>query len=123
MKRIVRGILPFLFLILALAFMTNYKQVEDLTDMEAYEIRNFVDNAVETASASDGGQELEQEPENDQSAAEPQEEVEDDKTYAFTSDESSVTVYDDSGNEVFHTSLEDWEKNRDTYYEKYGFGL
>lgn len=123
MKRIIKGILPFLFLILALTFMTNYKQMEDLTDMEAYEIRNFVDSAAETAAASDSGQESERESEKDQPVASSHEEVEDDKTYAFTSDESSVTVYDDSGNEVFHTSLEDWEENRDTYYEKYGFGL
>ena len=45
MKRIVTGILPVLLLVLALTFMTNYKSVEDLTDMEEYEINNFVEDA------------------------------------------------------------------------------
>ena len=49
MKRIVTGILPVLLLVLALTFMTNYKSVEDLTDMEEYEINNFVEDAQSTS--------------------------------------------------------------------------
>ncbi len=52
MKRTIKGVLPFLLLVLALTFMTKYKQVEDLTDMETYEIRNFVENNAEPAEAS-----------------------------------------------------------------------
>jgi len=48
-KRIVTGILPVLLLVLALTFMTNYKSVEDLTDMEEYEINNFVEDAQSTS--------------------------------------------------------------------------
>jgi len=116
-KRIVTGILPVLLLVLALTFMTNYKSVEDLTDMEEYEINNFVES-TETASAS------EKQPERNlaNASVENGNDVDPNKTYAITSDEHNVTVYDNEGNAVFETSITDWEDNREAYYQKYRLG-
>src|SRR5690625_4200157 len=48
--------------------------------------------------------------------------VDPNKTYAITSDDEMVTVYDNEGNVVFQATLTDWEENREAYYEKYRLG-
>lgn len=41
-KRVITAAWPFLLLVLALTFMTQYKQIDDLSDNERYEIRSYV---------------------------------------------------------------------------------
>lgn len=124
MKRFIQGILPFLLLVLALTFMTEFKQLNDLTDSEKYEVRSF----VEAAEAND-----DQEKQLDSSVVSSSTEevgeardagdaVDPNKTYAITSDDEMVTVYDNEGNVVFQATLTDWEENREAYYEKYRLG-
>lgn len=124
MKKIVKGILPFLFLIFALTFMTKYKTLEDLTDIEQYDIRSFIEAKESQAVVN------EKIPDKDIAHLDVEESKLDDNSppvdpnmdYAITSDEKTVTVYDDNGNAVFETSLTNWEENRDYYYEKYRLG-
>lgn len=121
MKRLIQGILPFLVLVIALTFMTEFKQLNNLTDSEKYEVRSF----VEAAEAND---DQEEQPDSSVASA-TMEKVEDagvavdpNKTYAITSDDETVTVYDNEGNAVFQATIADWEENRETYYEKYRLG-
>src|SRR5690625_3779178 len=120
MKRIVTGILPVLLLVLALTFMTNYKSVEDLTDMEEYEIDNFVEAAEPDEPASSSQEQPDRNVAN--ASVDSGNDVDPNKTYDFTSDGKTVTVYDNEGNAVLETSMTDWENNREAYYEKYRFG-
>jgi len=119
-KRIVTGILPVLLLVLALTFMTNYKSVEDLTDMEEYEIDNFVEAAEPDEPASSSQEQPDRNVAN--ASVDSGNDVDPNKTYDFTSDGKTVTVYDNEGNAVLETSMTDWENNREAYYEKYRFG-
>lgn len=119
MKRLIQGILPLLLLVLALTFMTEFKQLNDLTDSEKYEIRSFVE-----AAESNGDKE--EQPDGRAASTTIEEvgdagdDVEPNKTYAITSDDETVTVYDDEGNVVFQATITDWEENREIYYAKYG---
>lgn len=58
MKRVITVVWPFLLLVLALTFMTKYKQLDDLSDTERYEIRTYVEAAEENEqdTASTDGQ-------------------------------------------------------------------
>lgn len=126
MKRVITGLLPFLLLVLALTFMTQYKQWDDLSDSERYEIRSYVEAAETDSSETESGSASTQEehPESNvaSSSVANDDDVDPNKTYAVTNDEDTVTVYDNDGNAVFETSMEDWEENRDDYYAKYRLG-
>ncbi|WP_339285293.1 hypothetical protein [Oceanobacillus sp. FSL K6-3682] len=52
MKKVLSGVTPILLLVLALTFMTNYKQLDDLSDSERYQIRSYVE-AVENDATAD----------------------------------------------------------------------
>lgn len=60
MKKIITGITPILLLVLALTFMTNYKQWDDLSDTERYQIRSYVAKAEAQDSESADAPEEEQ---------------------------------------------------------------
>ncbi|MFD1415101.1 hypothetical protein [Oceanobacillus jeddahense] len=60
MKKVITGITPVLLLVLALTFMTNYKQWDDLSDTERYQIQNYVEAAEAADSESVDAQEEEQ---------------------------------------------------------------
>lgn len=51
MKKVLSGMTPILLLVLALTFMTNYKQLDDLSDSERYQIRSYVEAAENGATA------------------------------------------------------------------------
>ena len=125
MKRFIHGIPPILLLIVALTFMTQYKQLNDLTDTEKYEIRTFVE-----AAESDDGKDKEKKQDNSIAssiidAAEDKEVVVDpNMTYQITvtDDEKFVNVHDDDGDIVFQARMEHWQENIEYYYEKYRLG-
>lgn len=87
MKRLIRGIVPILLLVLALTFMTKYKQVNDLTDSEKYEVRTY----VEAAESTDREQEILDSDANNENE---EHDVDPNMTYAITSDEETVTIHD-----------------------------
>lgn len=103
--------------------MTQYKQLNDLTDTEKYEIRTFVE-----AAESDDGKDKENKQDNSIAssnidAAEDKEVVVDpNMTYQITDDGKTVTVHDDKGNPVFQARMEHWQENIEYYYEKYRLG-
>lgn len=101
MKRIISKFLPIFFLLFALTFMTIFKHEDTLSDSEAYEFKSLssIDHTIDKRA------ELESNLVN--------------KEYRITSDAENVTVFDDEGNEVFQTSLTDWEENLNSYYDKY----
>lgn len=51
MKKLLSGVTPILLLVLALTFMTNYKQLDDLSDSERYQIRSYVEADENDATA------------------------------------------------------------------------
>src|SRR5690625_3827917 len=99
--------------------MTRCKQLNNLTDSEKYEVRSFV-------AAAEANDDQEEQRNSSVASSDMQEEVGDavdpNKTYAITSDDETVTVYDNEGNAVFQATIADWEENRETYYEKYRLG-
>ncbi|WP_339183750.1 hypothetical protein [Oceanobacillus sp. FSL W7-1293] len=68
MKKIITGITPILLLVLALTFMTNYKQWDDLSDTERYQIRNYV-AAAEAADSESADAPEEEQAENNVASA------------------------------------------------------
>ena len=103
--------------------MTQYKQLNDLTDTEKYEIRTF----VEAAESNDG---KDKEKKQDNSIASSNIDAAEDKgvvvdpnmTYQITDDGETVTVHDDNGDPVFQARMEHWQENIEYYYEKYRLG-
>ena len=61
MKKVISGITPILLLVLALTFMTNYKQLDDLSDSERYQIRSYVEAAEDEAAESESASVQEEE--------------------------------------------------------------
>lgn len=124
MKKIVKGILPFLLLIFALTFMAKYKTLDDLTDVEQYDVRSFLEAQEGETTVN------EQAPDETMVSAEAEEntleddsvEVDPNMTYAITNDDKTVRVHDETGKTVFKTSRTEWEKNRDFYYKKFRLG-
>ncbi|WP_080873599.1 hypothetical protein [Oceanobacillus timonensis] len=132
MKKVITGITPVLLLVLALTFMSNYKQWDDLSDTERYQIQNYVEAAEtetaesDTANANDNADANAQEEEQPDSdvASSNSEDIDDvavdpNETYQIAPDEGNIGVYDNNGNAVFKVSKEDWEENIETYYEKF----
>lgn len=95
--------------------MTKYKQVNDLTDSEKYEVRTY----VEAAESTDREQEILDSDANNENE---EHDVDPNMTYAITSDEETVTIHDVTGKAVFQTTMEDWEENREFYYTTYRLG-
>ena len=93
--------LPVIFLLMALTFMMVFKHEDTLSETEAYEFKSIssVDHTIDPRA------ELERELTE--------------KEFRVTSNDRLVTVYDTEGNEVFTTSLDEWEENRDLYNNKY----
>lgn len=130
MKRVISFVWPFLLLFLALGFMSQYKQLDNLSDSERYEVKTFVEAAEARDSTDD--EESAENAESDQESVSVsssnvgqanEENIDPNKSYAITSDEEVVTVYDDEGNPVFETTMIDWEEHREDYYEKYQLGM
>lgn len=123
--KVVKSVFPFVLLIGAMFFMTEYKQLETLSASEAYQIDVFQQEAEAaaeeqteslTASAeTSAGMESVQ-------TEQPKTETAEENNFAVTSDGSIVRVYNDSGDQVYQTTLTDWEQNREQYYEKYKLG-
>lgn len=123
--KVVKSVFPFVLLFGAMFFMTQYKQLETLSATEAYQIDVFQQEAEAaaeeqseplTASAeTSAGMESVQ-------SEQPQTEAAVENDYAVTSDGSIVRVYNNSGEQVYQTTLTDWEQNREQYYEKYKLG-
>ncbi|MGV2621351.1 UNVERIFIED_CONTAM: hypothetical protein N8J90_09180 [Halobacillus marinus] len=110
--KLVKSIAPFALLAAALVFMTQFKQVESLSANEEVHIETFQKQQEETEAqpvtrGSDNMEAVSNEAE---------------KEYAITSDGSVVRVYDEEGQQVYETSLADWEANKADYYEKYQLG-
>lgn len=99
--------------------MTKFKHLDDLTDSEKYDIRTFVEAAE---SKKDKQEQLESSYSSSNMVENEDPIVDPNITYAITSDDETVTVYDDKGNPVFHTTMADWEENREYYYETYRLG-
>lgn len=102
--------------------MTKYKTLDDLTDVEQYEVRSFIEAQEEETTVN------EQAPDETMVSAEAEEnpledddpvEVDPNMTYAITSDGKTVRVHDESGKAVFETSRTEWEEKRDYYYKKF----
>lgn len=68
MKKVITGITPVLLLVLALTFMTNYKQWDDLSDTERYQIQNYVE-AAEAADSEPADAQEEEQAESDVASA------------------------------------------------------
>ncbi|MCA1010514.1 hypothetical protein [Halobacillus halophilus] len=124
MSKTIKSIIPFVLLGLALTFMTQFKQLETLSAREEIEISNFQKKASKDQSQSEttenkqeNGTEAtvssESEAEKTSTTADQQ------KEYAITSNQNIVRVYDQQGEQVFKTTLNDWKKNQRYYYEKY----
>jgi hypothetical protein len=47
-KKVITNTMPFLLLVLALTFMTQNKQLDDLSDSERYQIQSYVKDAAES---------------------------------------------------------------------------
>lgn len=123
MKKVITAAWPFLLLVLALTFMTQYKQIDDLTDNERYDIRNYV-KAAEAKSDRDTDADTASADEPDSSVASSNievDEVDPNMTYKITDDGETVTVYDDNG-PVNKIPLEKWKENIEDYYAMYGLG-
>lgn len=69
MKKVITGIMPFLLLVLALTFMTHYKQLEGLSDSEKYEIRSYVEAAESDSAESESASTQEDEDQPDSNIA------------------------------------------------------
>lgn len=131
MKRIISFVWPFLLLFLALGFMSQYKQLDELSDAERYEVKTFVDAAEARDSNDNEDSEDDREDGDKQSesvaSSNGEQSIEENKdpnkSYAVTSDDQMVTVYDDDGTPVFETTTIDWEEHREDYYEKYQLGM
>ncbi|MFD1068029.1 hypothetical protein [Oceanobacillus locisalsi] len=129
MKKLITGVVPILLLVLALTFMTSYKQWDDLSDTERYQIQNYVEAAEtepETESTAsdnnDANAQEEEQPESDVASSNIEEvDVNPNESYAVTEDnvEQTVTVHDQNGNSVFEAPKEKWEANQAAYYEKF----
>lgn len=90
MKKIITGITPFLLLVLALTFMTNYKQWDDLSDTERYQIRDYVAKA-EAADSEPADVTEEQQGENDVASANSDEKDDNEEEQDDERDEDSNT--------------------------------
>ncbi len=101
MKNRISKFLPVIFLLMAITFMTIFKHEDTLSDAEAYEFKSL--------SSSD--QTIDQRAERIKGS--------DNEKYAITADEEVVTVFNPDGSKVFETSIDDWEDEREFYYEKY----
>lgn len=101
MKKLLLKFLPIVFLLLALTFMTIFKHEDTLSDTEMYEFKSLssIDHTIDQKA----------ELENNLN----------DKEYTITANNEVVTVYDTEGNEIFETSLNEWEDEREFYYDKY----
>ena len=122
-KKVITAAWPFLLLVLALTFMTQFKQIDDLTDNERYDIRNYV-KAAEAKSDRDTDTDTASADEPDSSVASSNievDEVDPNMTYKITDDGETVTVYDDNG-PVNKIPLEKWKENIEDYYAMYGLG-
>lgn len=104
--------------------MTNYKQWDDLSDTERYAIQNYVEAAEDESAEESGSADVQEEELDSDVASSNIEEINIDpnKKYAHTDDNKNVTVYDDEGNLVYETSMEDWQENQNAYYAKFGLG-
>ncbi|WP_152658467.1 hypothetical protein [Oceanobacillus sp. CFH 90083] len=120
MKKVITGVMPVLLLVLALTFMTSYKQWDDLSDTERYQIRSYVE-AAESAETESAGVQEEEQPKSEVASASIEEiEVDPDVNYSMriTKDEETVIVRGDNGF-VRHFSMEDWKENQADYYAKF----
>ncbi|GEN54636.1 hypothetical protein [Halobacillus faecis] len=125
--KIVKSVVPFVLLLAAMVFMTQFKQLETLTASEETEIDLFTEALAqaeleeetttkeETLTASAETEVVE--PVSMTTAEADQEE-----SFAITSDGTVVRVYNQAGEQIYETSLTDWEQNRTKYYEKYQLG-
>ncbi|WP_040984339.1 hypothetical protein [Oceanobacillus jeddahense] len=92
MKKVITGITPVLLLVLALTFMTNYKQWDDLSDTERYQIQNYVE-AAEAADSEPADAQEEEQAESDVASAnnEANDEDQDDEDQDEDQDEDNNT--------------------------------
>lgn len=101
MKNIISKFLPVLFLLMAITFMTIFKHEDTLSDAEVYEFKSL--------NSSD--QTIDQRAERMKSS--------DNEKYAITADDEIVSVVNTDGKIIDEIARDDWEDERDFYYEKY----
>ncbi|WP_181348471.1 hypothetical protein [Thalassobacillus sp. CUG 92003] len=142
MKRFIRAVLPFALLFLAMVFMTEFKQMERLDDLEQFQINSFLNdmensetntnntsennlNASEQSSQTEENEQLTMS--NDTSGNEGNEQLtmsndtsgNEGNEYTTEKRNDKVIVYNSNGETVTEIPQSEWEQNKQTYANEY----
>ncbi|GGC83195.1 hypothetical protein GCM10007216_12240 [Thalassobacillus devorans] len=116
MKKVIFLSLPFLLIGLTFAAMFEVKRADTPYSQETKQVEEYIEEAAESVKPADGAAATIEEV--DMGSIQ-QTSANDEPSYSVEKQKDSVSVFDDQDNKIFETTLEDWNKNKDYYHEKY----
>ncbi len=96
--------------------MFEVKRADTPYSQETKQVEEYIEEAAESVKPADGAAATIEEV--DMGSIQ-QTSANDEPSYSVEKQKDSVSVFDDQDNKIFETTLEDWNKNKDYYHEKY----